>query len=119
MKKIKISMENPDELMQAFVNEFVNRLSLKNIVERRMDQEPELPVKIDKVMEWTGLKDQTIYKHCRNNTIPYHRKSGRLFFFKSEIIQWIKSGKQKTLKELKVDADAYLSKKDSNKPKKF
>ena len=60
-----------------------------------------------------------LYGYVQRNEIPYHKKGNRLYFFKSEIIDWIKTGKQKTLKELEGDADNFLSnhKKGFNKTK--
>jgi predicted DNA-binding transcriptional regulator AlpA len=71
--------------------------------------EDETPIKIDKVSKLIGYKKQTIYEYCRFNKIPYHKKNNRLFFFRSEITDWIKQGKQKTLTEIEADTDAFLS----------
>lgn len=68
----------------------------------------DLPMKIEGVAELTSLKISTLYGYVQRNEIPYHKKGNRLYFFKSEIIDWIKTGKQKTIKELEAQADAYL-----------
>lgn len=73
--------------------------------------EPENPIAIKEVAEVTGLTVPTLYGYCQRNEIPYHKKGNRLYFFKSEIIEWIKTGKNKTLKELQMDADNYLASK--------
>jgi len=69
----------------------------------------ETPIKIDEVSKLIGYKKQTIYEYCRFNKIPYHKKNNRLFFFRSEITDWVKQGKQKTLIEIEADTDAFLS----------
>lgn len=74
--------------------------------------EIETPIQLDEVVPITGLTKPTLYGYVQRNEIPYHKKGNRLYFFKSEIIDWIKTGKQKTLKELEADADAYLSNKN-------
>lgn len=71
----------------------------------------EAPIQLDKVVPITGLTKPTLYGYVQRNEIPYHKKGNRLYFFKSEIIDWIKTGRQKTLKELEADADEYLSNK--------
>jgi excisionase family DNA binding protein len=73
--------------------------------------EPDNPISIKEVAELTGLTVPTLYGYCQRNEISYHKKGNRLYFFKSEIIEWIKTGKNKTLKELQADADKYLSNK--------
>lgn len=51
----------------------------------------------------------TIYgKVCRKE-IPFNKKGKRLYFSKQELIEWIKSGKKKTLGELKLEAQAMLN----------
>lgn len=72
---------------------------------------PDNPISIKEVAELTGLTVPTLYGYCQRNEIPYHKKGNRLYFFKFEIIEWIKTGKNKTLKELQADADKYLSNK--------
>ncbi|WP_178989526.1 helix-turn-helix domain-containing protein [Winogradskyella schleiferi] len=67
------------------------------------------PVPIDKIANLTGYSKATIYGYCQKNLIPHHKKCGRLFFFKSEIVAWIKEGKQKTIKEVEADANTLLS----------
>jgi predicted DNA-binding transcriptional regulator AlpA len=78
-------------------------------------EEAETPIKIDAVAELTGYKKQTIYEYCRFNKIPYHKKNNRLFFFTSEITDWIKEGKQKTIAEIEAETDAFLSNKNKTK----
>jgi len=75
-------------------------------------QEIETPIQLDEVVPITGLTKPTLYGYCQRNEIPYHKKGNRLYFFKSEIIDWIKTGKQKTLKELQAEAEEYLSNKN-------
>lgn len=75
--------------------------------------EPDNPLSIKEVAKLTGLTVPTLYGYVQRNEIPFYKKGNRLYFFKSEILEnWIKTGKQKTLKELEAYADAYLSNKN-------
>lgn len=74
-------------------------------------QELDKPVNIKVVAELTSLTVPTLYGYVQRNEIPYNKKGNRLYFFKSDIIEWIKTGKQKTLKELASEADNFLSSK--------
>ena len=69
------------------------------------------PINIKEVATLAGLTVPTLYGYVQRNEIPYNKKGNRLYFFKSDIIEWIKSGRQKTLKELAFDADTFLSNK--------
>lgn len=69
----------------------------------------ETPINIKDVSKLTELSIPTLYGYVQRNEIPYYKKGNRLKFFKSEIIDWIKTGKQKTIKEVVCDADVFLS----------
>lgn len=72
--------------------------------------EPDNPLSIKEVAELTGLTVATLYGYVQRKEIPFYKKGNRLYFFKSEILEdWIKTGKQKTLKELEADTDEFLS----------
>lgn len=84
---------------------------LKALLLNRAEAQPQtdFPKTIDEIVELTGYTKPTLYGYCQKNQIPYHKKNGRLFFFQSEIIDWIKQGKQKTIIEVEADADTFLS----------
>jgi len=86
---------------------------LKALLIQKTNSEPEIdnPIGIKDVSKVTGKTVPTIYGYCQRNEIPYQKKGNRLYFFKSEIINWIKTGKQKTIKELQAEADVLLSNK--------
>ncbi|WP_035483858.1 helix-turn-helix transcriptional regulator [Gaetbulibacter saemankumensis] len=73
--------------------------------------QPEAPIQLDDVVPLTGKTKTTIYGYVQKNKIPHHKIGNRLYFFKSEIIDWIKTGKRKTLREIESETDEYLSKK--------
>ena len=86
---------------------------LEHLNERReFVTEDNDPKNIDDIVKLTGYKKKTLYGYCTNKTIPHHKKNGRLFFFKSEIIAWIQSGKQKTINELESENDEFFASKN-------
>ena len=86
---------------------------MKALFLQKANTQPELdnPLGIKDAAQLTGLTVPTLYGYCQRNEIPYNKKGNRLYFFKSSIIEWIKTGKQKTLKELEAETDACLSNK--------
>lgn len=84
---------------------------MKALLLQKVEPQPEAdnPLSIKEVAELTGLTVPTLYGYCQRNEIPFNKKGNRLYFFKSEILVWIKTGKQKTIKEIQEDANAYLS----------
>jgi predicted DNA-binding transcriptional regulator AlpA len=55
----------------------------------------EIPFGIEEFCRITGYAKATIYGKNFRHEIPAHRhgKSGKLFFFPSEVDEWLKSGK--------------------------
>jgi predicted DNA-binding transcriptional regulator AlpA len=97
-------------IFKGWVNETLQEALL--LQKAKPQPEIETPIKLDEVVSITGLSKPTLYGYVQRNEIPYHKKGNRLYFFKTEIIDWIKTGKQKTLNEIEADADAFLSNKN-------
>lgn len=66
--------------------------------------EPETPINIDTVSEITGYSKATLYIKVSKREIPFYKRGSRLFFKKSEIIDWMTKDRKKTVKEIKADA---------------
>jgi predicted DNA-binding transcriptional regulator AlpA len=75
-------------------------------------QEIETPLGIKDVSKLIGKTIPTLYGYCQRNEIPYSKNGNRLIFWKSEIIEWLKKGKQKTIQEIEAEVDANLSNKN-------
>jgi len=57
----------------------------------------------------------TVYGWVNAGTIPVHKGGKKLRFLKSEIDNWLKQGRKKTLAETASEADAYVKKKGGNR----
>lgn len=55
--------------------------------------------------EFLGLEEPTIYALVQAKKIPFHKPSKKIYFYASELNEWIKSGKGKLLAELKEEAE--------------
>ena len=53
----------------------------------------------------------TVYAWVGQRFIPNHKHGKKLMFLKSEIDEWLKSGKRKTAVELKAEAAEFVTKK--------
>ena len=56
----------------------------------------------------------TVYGWVNAGTIPVHKGSKKLRFLKSEIDNWLRQGRKKTLAETASEAETYLKKKGGN-----
>lgn len=66
---------------------------------------------IDELIEYLPAHPakQTIYDWVHKRMIPVHKEGQRkLSFLKSEIDNWMKSTKQKTIAEIEMEAEIYL-----------
>lgn len=107
-------MKNPTfEDLPILVSQLIKDVnevkSLLLATQEDKNSELELPITIDEVSRITSLTKSTLYKYCQDNRIPFYKKANRNFFFRSEIIDWIKESKSKTLFEIEKDAQKYLS----------
>ena len=96
----KIIYEITEENAMLFAKTF-----LKTIREEENPEE-EKYLTISELAELIGYKKTSIYGLVQKNKIPYHKK-GKLFFLKSEIMEWLKSGKKSTSQDIKKRADEY------------
>lgn len=96
-----------------------------------MDKLNELDSKLDGISskqvaepaeQWLNLKElcnylpshpaeQTVYGWTSCHQIPFHKKGKRIMFLKSEIDDWLYSGKSKSRKEIEKDAIQYVKSK--------
>lgn len=51
------------------------------------------PMDIDETSKMIHLAKPTIYGLTHRNSIPFHKQGKKLYFLKSEIMDWIKNGK--------------------------
>lgn len=108
-----MSVSNFENLPNAVAELIKGQSELKALFLNKANPQPEieLPDNIKGISKLTELSVPTLYGYVQRNEIPHYKKGNRLKFFKSEIIQWIKEGKVKSLSEIEAEADAYLSNK--------
>lgn len=57
----------------------------------------------------------TVYSYVHNRSIPFHKRGKKLFFLKSEIDLWLKSGRRKTTSEIHQESEQYVIDSSKNK----
>ena len=94
-----------DQLPRA-VSELHQKLDVLQdlILESRQAVPPAVELMtITQAAEFLNLSIQTLYGKVCHKEIPVSKKGKRLYFYKSELEDWIRSGKKKTLAELKQE----------------
>lgn len=74
----------------------------------------EKPINADAAADFLDLAKPTLYSKVSRREIPFHKRNGRLYFFKSELLEYLKEGQVKTLQQLENDA-TILTKKGGSK----
>ncbi|EJL62817.1 helix-turn-helix domain-containing protein [Flavobacterium sp. CF136] len=64
---------------------------------------------IEAAAELLKLSVATIYTKVSKNEIPVNKQGKRLYFYKQELLNWIKSGRIKTIDEIKQNVEVKFS----------
>lgn len=70
--------------------------------------DPEQLLTITQAGEIINLTVPTIYSLVSKKLIPFNKKSKRLYFLKSELLEWVKSGRKKTIAECQANPESHL-----------
>jgi excisionase family DNA binding protein len=96
-----------DEVLNVLAQKITGQLNITLANKLSATEDPLLT--IEELAEFISMTKGSIYGLVHKNAIPYHKK-GKLYFLKSEIIDWIKSGKRETKSSLHEKANEYLIK---------
>lgn len=75
-------------------------------IERMLSAFPQVQLRNDELLsiaeasQLLKLAIPTIYSKVSRNEIPVNKQGKRLYFYKSELIEWIRSGRVKTNEEV-------------------
>lgn len=107
MQAVTITQITPTELTTLIES------SVKNVLEAQKNQTSnslESWFDIDELCAYLPDKPvkATVYGWVHNNVIPYSKGTKKLRFLKSEIDEWLKSGRKQTVSEINANAHKYL-----------
>lgn len=70
--------------------------------------QPEKLLTIQEAAEFLNLTVPTMYSKVSKNELPYMKRSKRLYFSRTELMDYIKTGRKKSNAEIEQEAEAYL-----------
>lgn len=70
--------------------------------------QPEQLLNITQAAEHINLAVPTLYSLVSRGEIPVNKKNKRLYFLKSELTAWIRSGRRKTIAESQENPESHL-----------
>jgi excisionase family DNA binding protein len=106
MKK-EFFMLTEDEI-ESLVERISNKL-YKSFLLEQSNKKDEL-LTIDEAAKLIKLSKATIYGLVHKKSIPHCKKGKRLYFQKSELLEWIQSGRKATVDTLDSKVNGYLLK---------
>ncbi|MBO0592931.1 helix-turn-helix domain-containing protein [Cellulophaga sp. E16_2] len=96
-------------LLTKEINDLKNLLIQKQ--ENSTPKLPENPIHIQEAAQFLGLSVATMYSKVSKGELPVTKRGKRLYFFRSELLSYLKEGSKKSNAEIEAEADAYLSNK--------
>jgi excisionase family DNA binding protein len=103
-------MNNPFEVIEARLSSIENLiLNLKHQPQKvEAIQQPERFLTIQEASEFLSLSVPTIYSKVSKGELPVMKRSKRLYFSNSELLDYLKEGRKKTSSEIQQEVDLYL-----------
>ena len=99
-------MNNPFEVIEARLSSIENLiLDLKQPTKVEPTEQPEQLLTVQGAAEFLGLTVPTIYSKCSRNELPFMKRSKRLYFSSTELMEYLKEGRKKSNQEIEQTAE--------------
>lgn len=106
-KTVFISL--PIEDLQTVIIDCVNSCLKNNTQESKTPTEqPEQLLTVQEAAQFLNLTVPTIYSKVSKGELPVMKRSKRLYFSSTELMEYIKEGRKKSNAEIEQEAKAYL-----------
>jgi excisionase family DNA binding protein len=79
--------------------------------QERQTKQPEQLLTVQEAAQFLNLAVATIYSKVSRQELPVMKRSKRLYFSSTELMEYLKEGRKKSNAEIEQEADAYLSNK--------
>jgi excisionase family DNA binding protein len=76
-------------LVEKIVDEKVGVFKKDFLEKHSASQKTEEPITVKQMSAILGISVSHLYKKCRNKEMPHKNKFGRLYFYLSEIKEWM------------------------------
>jgi len=101
-----------DKLPEAVTMLIKEVSELKSLLIEKQEQTPITPpeqlLTIQEAAEFLSLAVPTIYSKVSKGELPVMKRSKRLYFSRTELLEYIKDGRKKSNAEIEQEAKAYL-----------
>ena len=98
-----------DQLPQAMrlLHEKMDRMELL-LAELRAPQETDAILNVKQAAAFLHLSVSSLYVKVCHREVPFNKRGKRLYFYKTELDEWVRKGRKKTVSELQEEAGQHL-----------
>lgn len=108
MHNVVLSPIDPETLISS-ISERVTANILKAVRnEQPTTDQPEQLLTIQEAAEFLSLTVPTMYSKVSKAELPVMKRSKRLYFSRTELMEYLKDGRKKSNAEIEQEAEAYL-----------
>lgn len=108
MHNFVLSPIDPEKLINS-ISERVTANILKAVRnEQPTTDQPEQLLTIQEAAEFLSLTVPTMYSKVSKGELPVMKRSKRLYFSRTELLEYLKDGRKKSNAEIEQEAKAYL-----------
>lgn len=108
MHNFVLSPIDPEKLISS-ISERVTANILKAVRnEQPTTDQPEQLLTIQEAAEFLSLTVPTMYSKVSKGELPVMKRSKRLYFSRTELLEYLKDGRKKSNAEIEAEAKAYL-----------
>ena len=76
-------------LIENIIEEKLEPRLVEIIKQQSISAESEKPIPVKEMAAILGISVSHLYKKCNSSNMPHHRKFSRLYFYLSEIKEWM------------------------------
>lgn len=102
-----------DQLPEAVTMLTKEVSELKRLLIEKQEQptteQPEQLLTVQEAAQFLNLTVPTIYSKVSKGELPVMKRSKRLYFSRTELMEYVKAGRKKSNAEIEQEAEAYLS----------
>ena len=100
---ITVSMDNPFESILNKLDKMERKFDLmtKALESKFSNTEQEEPLTVGQAADFLKLKKNTIYYMTSKNLIPHLKRGKYLYFFKQDLIEWLRDSRNANSLEMK------------------
>lgn len=111
MNNLKLEDLKAKPLFTLTVEEFMKLQESERIEKPKQTYLSDI-IGIEEAVLLTGYKKSTLYRKTSTNAIPFHKRSNKVVFKRSELEAWMLENRQDTIEERVKKLDEQLSSKN-------